>query len=143
MADLFIYGTLRDREVCEKVLGRAVLADDMTPASAANFAIFKVAHVSYPCLLPVSGATAIGALLSGLSAQDMAILDRFEGVNYTRMPITIRLADGSEVISDYYQPNEALQTDGAWDLALWQKEGKQAFLDRDFNLGGVRAPADV
>lgn len=143
MADLFIYGTLRDREVCEKVLGRAVSADDITPASAADFAIFKVANVSYPCLLPAQGETAMGARLSGLSAQDVAVLDRFEGVNYSRVPIAITLADGSAMICDYYQPNDALQTDGAWDLALWQNDGKQAFLNRDFDLGGVRTPSHV
>ena len=141
--DLFIYGTLRDREVCEKVLGRAVSGDDMTPATAADFAIFKVAHVSYPCLLPSTGASAVGACLSGLSQQDIARLDRFEGVNYTRVPITITRADGRSLICDYYQPNETLQTDGPWDLALWQQHGKKAFLDRDFDLDGVRVPSHV
>lgn len=143
MMDLFIYGTLRDRDVCEKVLGRPVSGDDISPATATNFAIFKVADVSYPCLLPVAGATAIGARLSGLSEQDIAILDRFEGVNYRRVPIAISLGDGSHVMSEYYQPNDALQTDGAWDLALWQQEGKQSFLSRDFALSGVRVPSHV
>lgn len=143
MADLFIYGTLRDRDVCEKVLGRSVSADDITPATAADFAIFKVADVSYPCLLPREGAIAEGARLSGLSAHDIAILDRFEGVNYRRVPIAIIVADGTALQSEYYQPNDALQTDGAWDLALWQKQGKQAFLSRDFDLAGVRVPSHV
>ena len=67
MADLFIYGTLRDRDVCEKVLGRPVDASALQPAMAPDFAIFKVATVSYPCLLPLKDAMAEGALLSGLS----------------------------------------------------------------------------
>ena len=142
MADLFIYGTLRDRDVCEKVLGRPVLMTDFSPAFAQDFAIFKVADVSYPCLLPHEGSQAHGALLSNLSDDDIAILDRFEGVNYRRVPVRVH-CDNGFVTSQYYRPNEALQTDGLWDLVQWQKDGKEAFLAQDFNHQGIRIPSHV
>lgn len=140
MADLFIYGTLRDQEVCEKVLGRPVLESDLSPAFAQDFATFKVADVSYPCLLPQKGAQAHGFVLSGLSADDIARLDLFEGVNYRRVAIEVTVGD-KFVLSEYYRPNEVLQTDGAWDLAIWQKEGKAAFLGQDFDPEGIRIPS--
>jgi gamma-glutamylcyclotransferase (GGCT)/AIG2-like uncharacterized protein YtfP len=140
MSHLFIYGTLRDHEVCEKVLGRHVSPDDLTEAYALDFATFKVADVSYPCLLPEAGGRAKGCLLTGLSERDLALLDKFEGANYTRVPIEIICGDEAQM-AEYYQPNQKLQTDGAWDLATWQRDGKGDFLALDFNIEGVRAPA--
>ena len=139
MNQLFIYGTLRDRDICEAVLLRAVAPDDMIAASAPDFAIYKVADVHYPCLLPADGQVAVGALLTGLSDEDLALLDQFEGVNYSRKPIGI-LVDGKEIETQYYQPNKMLRTDGAWSLAQWQKQGKADFLGRDFHKNGVRVP---
>ena len=142
MADLFIYGTLRDRDVCEKVLGRPVPITDLSPAFAQDFAILKVADVSYPCLLPHEGSKAHGALLSNLTQDDIAILDKFEGVNYHRVSVRVQCDDGF-ITSQYYRPNDALQTDGLWDLAQWQKDGKEAFLAQDFNHQGIRIPSYV
>ena len=141
MSHLFIYGTLRDRDVCEKVLGRPVDASALQPATAPDFAIFKVAKVSYPCLLPVKDAMAEGALLSGLSEAELQRLDLFEGVNYQRTACQV-LTDGKAIETQYYKPKETLITDGSWSLSAWQKEGKDSFLSRDFNLGGVRVPSD-
>ena len=141
MASLFIYGTLRDLDVCEAVLGRAVSPHSMHPAIAPDYAIYKVAMVQYPCLLPCQSAAADGAVLTDLSDTDLARLDRFEGENYQRVPLRI-LCDGQSMMADYYRPNEALETDGPWSLAQWQAEGKSQFLTLDFNLDGVRKPED-
>ena len=139
MADLFIYGTLQDKEVCEKVLDRSVQDEAMIPSFAPDFAIYQVAGVSYPCLLPEEGETAQGFLLTNLSQEDLARLDRFEGENYTRVPITI-MVNGYAYESCYYYPDANLETDGAWDFASWQANAKDAFLSRDFDLDGVRVP---
>lgn len=142
MAHLFIYGTLRDNEVCEKVLGRTVLPTSLTPAYAKDYAIFKVADVSYPCLLPEKGTCAQGFILSDLTDEDLQILDRFEGENYKRVPIEVHVGD-EVMISHYYQPNQKLQTDGAWDLSVWRQEAKADFLALDFNHEGIRVPSHV
>lgn len=141
MAELFIYGTLRDRDVCEAVLGRTVSPADMIPAIAPDHAIFKVANVNYPCLLPHPSAQAEGAILRHLTSADLTRLDRFEGDNYQRVPLRI-LCERQETIADYYRPNEALETDGPWSLSQWQLEGKSQFLTLDFHLDGVRKPKD-
>lgn len=141
MASLFIYGTLQDADVCEAVLGRTVAQGDITPAEAPGFAIYQVANTSYPCLLPATGQIAKGALLSNLTADDLALLDQFEGVNYARTLLDVMVA-GTCVTTDYYQPQNNLETDGGWDFARWLATGKQTFLARDFNLNGVRKPSD-
>ena len=142
MADLFIYGTLRDRDICEKVLGRHVDNADLSPAIVHNYAAFKVAKVSYPCLLPHQGGRAEGFYFENLTDADLAKLDLFEGVNYTRTPLRI-MVDGKQVISAYYKPDSNLQTDGFWTLETWQKQGKAAFLGDDFNHQGIRLPTDA
>ena len=144
MAHLFIYGTLCDQEVCEKVLGRPVPAHDMIPCHAPDFAVYKVAEVAYPCLLTKKGAVATGFLLTGLSEADLAKLDLFEGPNYTRTRLAL-ICDKADMPShsEYYKPHEALQTDGPWDFRKWQTQEKAAFLSQDFNLQGVRAPSHV
>ena len=141
MATLFIYGTLRDREVCERVLARPVALSDLAPATAPDFAIYRVAGAHYPCLLSQKGAMATGSLLTGLDDTDIGKLDQFEGENYQRASLVV-LCDGMQVTTQYYQPNETLSTDGPWDLGAWQQSGKNAFLQRDFNLSGVRSPDD-
>ena len=141
MATLFIYGTLLDPKICESVLSRPVDPAHVTPATAMDYAIYRVANVSYPCLLPEKGASAQGALVSGLTETDLAKLDLFEGVNYQRAPLVI-VCDQQEVSTHYYKPNHRLKTDGPWDLASWQKQGKKAFLSHDFDLSGVRPPDD-
>lgn len=140
--NLFIYGTLRDKQVREMVLGRPVAASDLTKAYAPDFASFKVADVAYPCLLPTKGQIAEGLLLTGLSDDDIARLDTFEGVNYKRVPLSIMVGDKVQE-SYYYQPNDSLQTEGEWDLAQWQKHGKAAFLGDDFDPKGIRIPQHV
>ena len=141
MAELFIYGTLRDLDVCEAVLGRTVSPHDMRPATAPDYAVFKVANVQYPCMIPSPSAEADGAVLSHLTSDDLRRLDRFEGENYQRVPLRI-LCEGQAHIVDYYRPNEALETDGPWSLEQWQLDGKSQFLTLDFNLDGVRKPKD-
>ena len=77
--------------------------------------------------------------MQGLSDNDIAKLDQFEGENYQRKPVEV-IADKQLVMSYAYQPVITLETDGAWYFNIWAEEGRETFLNRDFNLGGVRKP---
>ena len=143
MAHLFIYGTLQDKEVCEKVLGHQVSDTSFTAATLADFTVLKVAHVSYPCLVACAGALTTGYWLEGLTDTDIMVLDRFEGVNYRRVGVEIMIGKGTEqrcVSTDVYQPVTPLETDGPWCLSDWQRTGKQDFLALDFDADGIRVP---
>ena len=142
MAHLFIYGTLCDQEVCEKVLGRPVPAHDMIPCHAPDFAVYKVAEVAYPCLLPKKGQVKRFSVNRSIIRSCQARFIR--GPNYTRTPLALMSAEADMPShSEYYKPHEALQTDGPWDFHKWQKQEKASFLSQDFNLQGVRAPSHV
>ena len=137
---LFIYGTLLDDQVLASVLGHEGAHITSTEAEAPFMRVMKVAHVDYPCLLEgQDDDVAIGALLQGLSDNDIAKLDQFEGENYQRKPVEV-IADKQLVMSYAYQPVITLETDGAWYFNIWAEEGRETFLNRDFNLGGVRKP---
>lgn len=137
---LFIYGTLLDNQVLASVLGHEGAAITSSEAEAPFMRVMKVAHVDYPCLLEgQDDDVAIGAILNGLSDEDIAKLDQFEGQNYQRKAIEV-ISDKQLVKVEAYQPIIALETDGAWVFDVWAEQGRDAFLSRDFNLCGVRKP---
>ena len=137
---LFIYGTLLDDEVLSAVLGHDCRSIQSVEAEAPFMRILKVAHVDYPCLLEGQDSdVADGALLTGFSDDDIAKLDQFEGENYKRMALDV-ISENRLVKTWAYQPLIALETDGIWSFDRWSKEGRTAFLARDFNKQGVRKP---
>ena len=137
---LFIYGTLLDDEVLSAVLGHDCRSIQSVEAEAPFMRVFKVAHVDYPCLLDGQDSdVAEGALLTGLSNDDIAKLDQFEGDNYKRSPLDV-ISENRLVKTWAYQPLIVLETDGAWSFDKWSKEGRTAFLAHDFNKEGVRKP---
>ena len=139
---LFIYGTLLDAQILTSVLGHEGADVTSTEAEAPFMRVMKVANVDYPCLLDgQDDDVAIGALLNGLSDEDIAKLDQFEGENYQRKPLEV-IAAQRLVKTQAYQPVIALETEGAWLFNLWAEEGRDAFLSNDFNLDGVRKPDD-
>ena len=58
MADLFFYGSLRDRALIEIVLDRPVAQEDVIPATAAGYAAHAMIGEAYPALLPAPGRQA-------------------------------------------------------------------------------------
>ena len=122
---LFVYGTLRDPDVLELVLGR-VLAG--AAATAPGYRAVGMPGRSYPGLRRQPGATAEGLLLSGLSGTDLALLDLFEGEEYSRGDIEI-IVTGRVVVTDVYWPVPPMPADaGEWRLAEWRARHKNAFL---------------
>ena len=137
---LFIYGTLQDAEVMQAVIGRTIPLTAQQEGIAPFFKIMKVKHVQYPCLVEGDDSdVADGVVVSGLSAEELQILDRFEGENYHRVAIDV-IAKCRLVKTQAYMPRQPLETDGPWQLAEWQAHNRAQFLSQDFNLAGVRPP---
>ncbi len=89
MADLFVYGTLRDETLRARLLGRRVRA---LPARLRGFAVRAVRDADYPALVPDRSGVVTGLLLTGLDAGDLARLDRYEGGEYRRVPVRAEVA---------------------------------------------------
>ena len=123
---LFVYGTLRDPDVLEALLGRTVSANE---ASAPGFRAVHYPQRVYPALIPAQGGNAPGLLLHKLTPIELAILDACEGDEYRRATIAVSTPSGM-VDADVYLPVIAIPEDAEpWALDTWTLLHKRAVLD--------------
>jgi gamma-glutamylcyclotransferase (GGCT)/AIG2-like uncharacterized protein YtfP len=76
--DLFVYGTLQFPEVLRALLGRT---PDSSPITLDGWRAAALARRPYPGLVPAN-ATVPGILLTGLRADELAVLDEYESGPY-------------------------------------------------------------
>ena len=114
MAAFFLYGTLCHAPLLRAVLGRAVV---LQPAVLADHAVYWAKDQNFPLITPQVGGMAAGVLVDGLSAEDVARLDFYEGgFGYETRSVT--LTDGRT--AQVYVPVTAPWQPGAvWSLADW------------------------
>ncbi|MFQ5784460.1 MAG: gamma-glutamylcyclotransferase family protein [Alphaproteobacteria bacterium] len=126
----FFFGTLRDRELLEIVLGRAVADEDMTPATLPDHALKRVVEEGYPALVPRPGGSVEGVLVRGLDAGDIARLEWFEGKEYVPAVVEVRRAGGGRAGDEraaalIQTPTDALEiADADWHFARWRGKEK-------------------
>ena len=104
---LFVYGSLMNPAERLRLLGRSV---DAVPARLPGYARGRK---RYYFVVKQADAVTDGAILSGLSARDLATLDEYEQVPtlYTREQVEVVDADGRRVACWIYLP-----TDSAFNL---------------------------
>jgi len=117
MPAYFFYGTLCHVPLLDCVLGRP---SDAVPATLADHAVHWAEGGAFPLILPRPGAAAQGLLLDGLTEDEAARLDYYEGgFRYlTRdLPVT---AGGRSVTARVYFPEPGHWQPGApWSLPDW------------------------
>ncbi|HET7409609.1 MAG TPA: gamma-glutamylcyclotransferase family protein, partial [Paracoccaceae bacterium] len=128
MTPLFFFGTLRDRELLEVVLDRAVAPDEMRPARAPDHAGRRLAGQAYPHLVEEPGAAAEGVVFRA-SDDELDRLAWFEEAEYGLAPIRAETADGP-VQAHYFRATAKLQPgEGLWDIALWHREERAVAIE--------------
>jgi gamma-glutamylcyclotransferase (GGCT)/AIG2-like uncharacterized protein YtfP len=97
---LFVYGSLMNPAERMRLLGRAINAD---PARLIGYARHRE---RYYFVTKRADAVTDGAILEGLSARDLAILDQYEEAPtlYTRERIEVLGADGRKIECWIYLP---------------------------------------
>ncbi|KAI9818360.1 MAG: hypothetical protein M1826_001382 [Phylliscum demangeonii] len=102
MADrsAFFYGTLMAPEVLYRVCyggsrptsteARSAPPIRTTAAILPDYCRHRVRHCDYPAIVPAPGSSVRGTLVRGLTASDLARLDRFEGDQYERKRVRVR-----------------------------------------------------
>ncbi len=114
---LFLYGTLLHGPLLETVVGRPVQA---RPAHLADHSVRAVRAEPFPMIVRDPGAAADGVLLEGLSPEDLARLDFYEGAyGFTLSEVQVAAGAGAEKAQVYFPNAGAWQADGPWDLAAW------------------------
>ncbi len=97
---LFVYGTLMNPAERLRLLGRPI---DATPARLSGYARGKK---RYYFIAKKAEAVTDGAILEGLSARDLDILDKYEELPtlYTRERIEVLAADNRKIECWIYLP---------------------------------------
>ncbi|KAL5117498.1 hypothetical protein ACEQ8H_004663 [Pleosporales sp. CAS-2024a] len=144
----FFYGTLMAPPVLHRVLWASPTPP--TPAHATQLRIrpavlhahqrHRVRHADYPALVPASPSASVrGTLVEGLSDADLWRLDVFEGHEYARTRVDVRLlrdadadadADGPPITADTYvwvAGRERLEAQ-EWDFVHFVQDKMQAWV---------------
>lgn len=127
----FFYGTLLDRDVTALVLGRRLPPAAFQRAILPGYARLRVKGGTYPIVVQDPRGRVAGAVVTGLSRKDVDRLARYEGPGYRIVPLDVKLYGGSASVSVFEPVKTRLQpTAEAWDLQLWQRRHKRAFINR-------------
>lgn len=141
----FFYGTLMAPQVMHRVCHGSSDPDNpvfathqlkTSPAILHDHRRHRVKHADYPAILPIKGSTVRGTYVTGLTAADIWRLDIFEGAEYSRDKVKVRIltetgdqsgkgnVEGDEVEAETYvwsaDPEEL--EDSEWDFAEFQRE---------------------
>ncbi|KAF2232420.1 hypothetical protein EV356DRAFT_505389 [Viridothelium virens] len=122
----FFYGTLMSPAILQRVIQNPSIAlpsshTTASPALLPGFRRHRVRHADYPAILPSKdrGACVRGTLVRGLSAADMVRLDYFEGTEYERRVVSVRVVEEGE------KGEEEARDQGQGQAGKKGKEGKK------------------
>jgi hypothetical protein len=129
-ARFFFYGTLLDPDIQRRVIGRALGADALAPATLSGYRRVRAAGQWFPILVPgLAADTVDGALASGFNPDEIARLIAYEGPSYGLQRVSLRLAGGATGRGLVFLPKSGLKpSNEPWDLARWQREEKPRVL---------------
>jgi len=127
----FFYGTLLDRDVAALVLGRRLPPGAFVPAVLPGHARWQVKGGTYPIAVRDPCREVEGAVVSGLSARDVARLAAYEGPGYRISLLKVRVA-GSLIAASMFEPlmTRLQPTRRLWHLAVWQRRDKRLYIAR-------------
>jgi hypothetical protein len=127
----FFYGTLLDLDVAALVLGRRLPPHAFVAASLPGHARRRAKGASYPVVVRDPRGEVSGAVVGGLSCRDVARLAAYEGPGYRVVPLRVKVAGAVTTVSVFEPVQSRLQPSREqWDLALWQRRHKRAFVTR-------------
>jgi nudix-type nucleoside diphosphatase (YffH/AdpP family) len=119
---IFFYGSLRDHELLEIVLGRRVDPSHLEPARADEFATLRLATEVYPMLIPAADRQADGVVVRHITEVDIARLAFFEEAEYDLAPITITCASGQCEAHYFRATSKPAGSTEYWDFAAWRRD---------------------
>jgi hypothetical protein len=129
----FFYGTLLDADLQEAVIGRAVPAAALAPASIAGYRRVRAEGQAYPMLVPGLATDCVeGVIASGFTGAEIDRLIAYEGEGYVLQALPALLADGGATTAQVFLPVAGgLKTSNeSWNLSAWQRDHKSRALRR-------------
>jgi len=115
------------------------------PALLQNYCRRRVRFVDYPGVIPQSGKSVQGTIVSGLSEMELGRLDYFEGNQYERRSVDVEILEGGKGTGEIKKAlvyvwiaEERMLEDKEWDIKLFMEEKMGRWIgDRsNFDYGG-------
>ena len=127
MTNIFLYGTLCDKELLEICLGRSLSSINLISAKLENHSVFWVKNRNFPVIKFDHGSFAKGLAVLDLKEHDLEQLDFYEGgFNYELRKVSIILKDKGLSYNNtifayvYFNNDDKIEVDKRWNLDEWQ-----------------------
>jgi len=128
MTNIFLYGTLCDKELLEICLGRSLSSVNLVSAKLENHSVFWVKNKNFPVIKFDHGSFAEGLAVLDLNEHDLEQLDFYEGgFNYELRKVSIILKDNGLSYKNktiyayvYFNNDDKIEVDKRWNLDEWQ-----------------------
>lgn len=128
-SDLFVYGSMLNREVLNVVIGREVLDTQALAATLKDFVCREVSDETYPYLCESPGDRVTGLLVMGLSELELERVKWFESFEYVLVACQVQV--GTQTRQAFVcKSNELKSSDQLWDYVRWERENMPEFLYR-------------
>jgi len=128
MTNIFLYGTLCDRELLEVCLGRSLDNVNLVRAELENHSVFWVKNNNFPVIKFNRGSFAKGLAVLDLKDHDLNRLNFYEGgFNYELRKSSIILKHKDFYSKNkieayvYFNNNKEIEIGKDWDLGEWQR----------------------
>ncbi|CAG9465766.1 unnamed protein product [Pedinophyceae sp. YPF-701] len=122
---LFVYGTLTDSDIVRILLDRDPTTET---ATLTGYRRYGLRGRAYPGLVPESGASCTGTLITGLSEIEEFILDEYEDTDYYRKDVEVTTASGRTAVAVAYVWKEEGECEGEWTLEDFQARDKPPYV---------------
>lgn len=125
-AHVFVYGSLMFEQVWEQVvLGKY----QATTATLADYARYAVKGQTYPGVIPEAGKRVKGLVWLSVEQSDIALLDAFEGPEYSRQAVELESDVGMRMPAQVYIWKNPLQLEpNPWSLKSFMEVGLERFM---------------
>lgn len=124
----------------------------ISPSILHSYSRHRIHECDYPCIVPSPGSSVRGTLVQGLTEGDLWRLDIFEGGQYTREKVRVRLLQeggdeerkhnvkGGEVEAEtYVWADDRQDLEGEWDFDEFHREKMQRWIGTNEEYaGGLR-----
>lgn len=126
----FFYGTLMDRDVLARVLGRPVIAAALKPAVLRGYRRTSIREGSYPIVLREPSGSVDGLTLDGISKAECERLAAYEGPRYSLVRAFADFPERGPRAVFVFEPVAGAfkPTNTDWSLEAWQSLHKEKFL---------------
>ena len=129
MTNIFLYGTLCDRELLEICLGRSLNNLNLVSAELENHSVFWVKNKNFPVIKFNRGSFAKGLAVLDIEDHELERLDFYEGgFNYELMKSDIVLKNKNFYSKEnkleayvYFNNDNKFEIGKDWDLDEWQR----------------------